>query len=143
VRGLRGIGPHDNVIVTTGDIVPEHNDVSGDFGTEAAALGAMPDVLIVIGGGPIAKKEIASAMGNAAAIIFAPGVKDYPTNSAVHAYEDVDTLRANASGPLDTHIQVVEDIADVATVISQLNLSGERLQASRHIRAERLVQAIK
>ncbi|HEX4661992.1 MAG TPA: hypothetical protein VH144_00070 [Candidatus Saccharimonadales bacterium] len=140
VQGLRGIAPHENVVVTTGENLPEYeNDVNGGFGTEAPALGATPDILVVMGGGLIAKQEIDAAMGNATDIIFAPGVNEnYLASSAVHGHKDRKSLQANASGPLETRVHVVDSIDAISTIVGQLDLNKDRLQASRQIRAQRL-----
>jgi len=122
VRGARGASPRDTLVVVDGD----------DFGDEAPAIGLMADVLVVMGGGPNAEKELKAAVASGGLAVIA-GLKDYPPVSLVNTF-DQDELFANAYE--DGQLTVCGNIDELTTQITRLDL--DQAHASRALRATKL-----
>lgn len=103
LRGLRGAAPRDKLIV-----------VGEEFGDEAKALGRTPDVLIVLGGGPNAQKEIEAAM-TVGSLVLLLNLKEYRTDSVAYLPSRHERARqAQSAGKL----AVCESVDDVAETLA-------------------------
>jgi len=121
LRGLRSAAPHDTLVVS-----------GEEFADAAPALGAMPDVLVNLGGGPITEEEMKAALRMGTAVLtLSPG--RYPKESAAHLYRCSPLAKAAYQvGWLKT-CETADDITDV---VSGLDL--EALQENRTVRRARL-----
>jgi hypothetical protein len=81
VRSLRGIARRDTSVI-----------VGNEFGDEAVALGSTPDVLVALGGGPNAEKEVEAAL-NVGSKVMLLTLKDYPGNSIAYLPERHEAAR--------------------------------------------------
>lgn len=77
LEGLRSVGVRDTTIV-----------LGETYGDETHAIGTIPDILIVLGGGPNAAKEYQTAL-NAGNIVLMVHLKEYPSNSLINTFESL------------------------------------------------------
>lgn len=117
-RGLRGAAPRQTSVVT-----------GEEFGDEALALGGTPDVLIALGGGPIAEQEIDSAIRSGSTVVLA-ALKQYPESSAVYLpTRNAPARIAQKAGKLVT----CSTTSEISDVLDWLDMS-----ALRHLRISRV-----
>lgn len=71
-RSLRGIARRDTSVI-----------VGKEFGDEAVALGSTPDMLVALGGGPNAEKEVEAALAVGSRVMLL-NLRDYPGSSIAY-----------------------------------------------------------
>lgn len=130
LESLRGAARRDNYGV-----------IGTVFGDEAEVLGGTPDVLVAMGGGPNAQKEVEAALGLGTLVILAT-LKSYPDNSiaylpgraAAETAQDVEDARKAGIPVESTSVEHLLNIFDT--------LNMDRLRATRDQRAAHLAQAL-
>lgn len=116
LRGLRGAAPRDTYVVT-----------GEEFGDEAPAIGATPDMLIAFGGGPNAEKEVETAIEMGSVVILAV-LKRYPENSV--AYLSQRNRKAKAAQDAGK-LLVCNNLESIG---AYLDISADQLHANRERR---------
>jgi hypothetical protein len=119
LRGLRGAAPRDVLTV-----------IGNEFGDEAKALGAVPDVLVAVGGGPNTEREVRAALSVGSKVILA-AFKEYPPNSVV--YKSATLAEAVQ---YEGQLIACNNIGPILLALSELQLPD--YIARRESRAERL-----
>lgn len=116
LRGLRGAAPRDNFVV-----------IDQEFGHEARVLGASSDVLFALGGGPIAREEILSALRRGSKVVFLTR-KTYPDSSAAYLHERHPRAKsAYQSGQLE----VFKTVDQLAAFLGTLSISSVKANRGR------------
>ncbi|HTE57963.1 MAG TPA: hypothetical protein VK694_04420 [Verrucomicrobiae bacterium] len=152
VPGLSGTLAEKQGLITTGFAPLEslrgaamrhkYGVVGKVFGDEAQALGGTPDILVAMGGGPNAQKEIEAALDLGTLVILAT-LRGYPGNSIAHlpnrateakTAQDVEAARK-------AHIPVEStSVKHLLGIFDSLNM--DRLRATRDQRAEHLARVL-
>jgi hypothetical protein len=111
--------------------------VGNKFGDEAKALGGSPDVLVVMGGGPNALKEIEAAQDMGTLVVAATLRDDYPENSVAHLLQRMANTKTAKKVGKPVICKTVDQLLDVFD-----GLDDGRLQATRDQRAEHLAKIL-
>ena len=123
LRSLRGAATRDTFTV-----------VGEEFGDEAPALGATPDVLIALGGGPNAEKEVNAALSLGSLVILA-AVKAYPDSSVVYLPERSAEARAAQAAE---RLVVCTSIDGIKSVLDAVRQDPSLAQGNREARGAHL-----
>jgi hypothetical protein len=113
-RSLRGIARRDTSVI-----------IGEEFGDEAIALGSTPDILIAMGGGPNAEKEVEAAL-DAGSLVMLLTLRDYPPSSIAYMTDRHEGAREAKE---KERLFVCESIDEARVVIGGLNAG--QLRASR------------
>jgi len=123
-RSLRGIASRDTSVI-----------VGKEFGDEAIALGSTPDVLVAMGGGPNAEKEVEAALAVGSRVMLL-NLREYPSNSIAYM---TDRHEGAKEAQEKEQLVVCRNMDEARGVIQELDLTElkknrypERYSAVKH-----------
>jgi len=127
LRSLRGAAPREDFVV-----------VGEEFGDEAEALGTMPDILFVYGGGKITRAELGAALLAGSTAVLLGKSESFGPDAPINQIEKDSRLTAARA---NRKLLLCRNLAAIPGVVGQLE--PDKLRHNREQRRQHLTRLLK